>query len=150
MAEDLFVHGRDSLAARQHFAKAQGNRCAICGRRVARLALDHEHSDLTLCRGLLCSNCNAGLGVFEDDPDRLTAAVAYLADHDVRNERYEKTQDAAERRLAVRVVSLSGEELEARDARIVAAIDAGEMTASVALRFGLSVSQVNRVYGRAV
>lgn len=59
---------------------AQVGRCAICGapptKRKA-LAVDHDHETGNL-RGLLCSNCNVGLGNFKDDPARLATAINYL------------------------------------------------------------------------
>jgi hypothetical protein len=39
--------------------------------------LDHEHSSGWI-RGILCNNCNHGLGQFGDDPDKLQAAIDYL------------------------------------------------------------------------
>lgn len=63
----------------------QGDRCAICGVAEedaprARLFTDHDHTTRTAdsIRGLLCGNCNNGLGLFKDDPVRLTAAIRYL------------------------------------------------------------------------
>lgn len=67
----------------------QNGQCAICGvtkepwepaslaDRKRFLAVDHCHSTGTI-RGLLCCNCNAGLGQFKDDPAIMYAAVAYL------------------------------------------------------------------------
>lgn len=57
----------------------QGGVCAICGEKSknGRLAVDHVHGPNTV-RGLLCSLCNTGLGLFKDDPDRLAAAIEYL------------------------------------------------------------------------
>ncbi len=56
----------------------QGGVCAICGRKSRRrLVVDHCH----VCdrvRGLLCHNCNLGLGYYCDDTSRLQAAIAYL------------------------------------------------------------------------
>lgn len=59
----------------------QGGRCAICdgepnGNR-SRLHVDHDHLTNEF-RGLLCTNCNPGLGYFKDRPDLLRAAADYL------------------------------------------------------------------------
>ena len=42
------------------------------------LAVDHDHSDRDIIRGLLCNNCNTAIGSFEDSAERLKAAIAYL------------------------------------------------------------------------
>jgi len=67
----------------------QRNGCAICGTQVYdtsrpafRLAIDHCHSTGTV-RGLLCKNCNMGLGMFKDSPDTLARAIAYLNNYAV-------------------------------------------------------------------
>lgn len=61
---------------------AQGGSCAICG--TTRWMgngnvphTDHDHVS-GVFRGILCNNCNLGLGRFADDPARLRAAAAYL------------------------------------------------------------------------
>lgn len=51
--------------------------CAICGNTPKRLRIDHDH-DTGKYRGLLCDNCNIGLGHFKDSPDRLRKAILYL------------------------------------------------------------------------
>ncbi|MBA2280271.1 MAG: endonuclease VII domain-containing protein [Actinomycetota bacterium] len=60
---------------------AQGGGCAICGAAPARLAslhLDHDHHTGAI-RGILCINCNQGIGKFGEDVERLRRAAEYLA-----------------------------------------------------------------------
>jgi hypothetical protein len=64
----------DAMLARQ------GGVCAACKnkkRRSERLCVDHCHVTGKV-RGLLCRNCNFGLGLFRDDADLVEAAAAYL------------------------------------------------------------------------
>lgn len=60
----------------------QGNKCAICGDiSKIRLAIDHNHSNKKI-RGLLCKDCNFGLGNFKDSKKNLTSAIKYLEKYD--------------------------------------------------------------------
>ena len=67
----------------------QNGACAICGEPETReyngnaikLAVDHCHITGD-ARGLLCSKCNGGLGLFKDSIDLLTKAVNYLKQHE--------------------------------------------------------------------
>jgi hypothetical protein len=54
----------------------QGSRCLVCRRR-AKLCVDHNHQS-GVVRGLLCHNCNTGLGFFRDNPVLLRRASRYL------------------------------------------------------------------------
>ena len=61
---------------------AQDGRCAICrtdewGGKGGWPHADHCHTSKRF-RGILCDNCNQGLGRFGDDPARLRAAADYL------------------------------------------------------------------------
>lgn len=57
----------------------QNGVCAICGVKPQdkRLAVDHCHQSGEI-RGLLCSNCNLGIGLLQDNPMLLTKAADYL------------------------------------------------------------------------
>lgn len=65
--------------------KAQGDKCALCGgegflmlkHHWCKLVVDHDQQTGTV-RGLLCHNCNRGLGLFKDRPEVLRLAAEYL------------------------------------------------------------------------
>jgi hypothetical protein len=54
----------------------QGGVCAICGDGV-KLSVDHNHTTNKV-RGLLCTSCNIGLGLFKDNVKRLYGAIEYI------------------------------------------------------------------------
>lgn len=63
--------------------ESQNNSCAICGTPPPpvnyRTHLDVDHCHTTgVVRGLLCNNCNRGLGHFKDNPELLIKAAQYL------------------------------------------------------------------------
>jgi hypothetical protein len=80
----------DRLSAAIKWAlEKQALRCDICGELEqhklkwgGRKALARDHCHKTnRQRGFLCSNCNAGLGFFRDDPLLLGKAIDYLIKH---------------------------------------------------------------------
>lgn len=70
-----------SLEAYKFLSKVQEEKCAICGDyprgKRAILFVDHDHKTQQV-RGLLCINCNAGIGQSKERPLLLQAAVQYL------------------------------------------------------------------------
>ena len=58
---------------------AQDGCCAICKGQTTKKTFDVDHCHRTgLVRGLLCSNCNRGIGFLKDSPLVLTKASLYL------------------------------------------------------------------------
>jgi DNA-binding CsgD family transcriptional regulator len=84
-ASSIRRHGC-TAAEYQELLVAQGGKCAICDApaghqscrgKVCRLSVDHDHKTGTI-RGLLCNNCNRGLGRFQDSVKLLIKAARYL------------------------------------------------------------------------
>ena len=66
----------------EELLEQQNYHCAICeskisSSRTSRLFIDHNHNTGKV-RGLLCSACNHGLGLFKDSPKLLKKAISYL------------------------------------------------------------------------
>ena len=65
--------------------KQQKGLCAICQKpelalmfgKEMKLAVDHDHNTGTV-RGLLCCNCNRGIGLLKDNPEWLRRAAEYI------------------------------------------------------------------------
>lgn len=65
----------------------QNGCCKICGRpedskrpydnNPSKLCIDHDHKTGKI-RGLLCKQCNLGLGAFDDKTEFLSSAIEYL------------------------------------------------------------------------
>ena len=58
----------------------QDYKCAICKEVFELLAVDHCH-ETNKVRGLLCTNCNNGLGRFKDNIQFLNNAIKYLREN---------------------------------------------------------------------
>lgn len=65
--------------------RIQNGLCCICQRperspKTNNLSVDHCHKTGKI-RGLLCMSCNMALGLFEDEPSRLSNAIKYLSNN---------------------------------------------------------------------
>lgn len=74
------------LADYQAMHEAQDGRCAICDVKEAeapkgRLFVDHDH-ETDEVRGLVCSNCNLAIGLFDDNVKRIEQAIRYIRYHE--------------------------------------------------------------------
>jgi len=88
--KDSHLRGRFSIGLGEYnqMVVDQGNKCAICHRperqlrkgMLKALAVDHCHKT-GKNRQLLCTDCNKGIGIFEEDTDRLLSAISYLNKH---------------------------------------------------------------------
>lgn len=70
-----------SLDEYNKMLEAQGGVCAICSGeptgKKQRLCVDHCHQTGKI-RGLLCNECNVGIGRLKDSVELLVAAICYL------------------------------------------------------------------------
>ena len=72
-----------TLARFEEILASQGGRCAIC--KTAQWtktgpSLDHNHRTGQV-RGVLCNRCNAAIGFFDENPERMRCAQIYLSTH---------------------------------------------------------------------
>ena len=69
-----------NMAQRNEIITSQNYRCAICGELLnndRRTHIDHDHKTGKV-RGVLCTYCNTGIGMFKDNTDKLRKAILYL------------------------------------------------------------------------
>lgn len=80
-----------SIDEYNNMVRMQGGKCKLCGKKETKtinakggrphsLAVDHCHSTNKI-RGLLCIDCNRGIGFLKDSPDLLRKAADYLDAH---------------------------------------------------------------------
>lgn len=78
-----------SLDDYKKMLEKQEGKCAICGvtenntigeRKDWSFAVDHDHETGKI-RGLLCNNCNRGLGLLKDNIELLRKAASYVEEH---------------------------------------------------------------------
>lgn len=75
----------------QTLLKQQDHKCAICGVKEPAgkwkvFHIDHDHNT-NLIRGLLCNNCNRGIGYLGDSSVRLRLAADYLDNHKIKTKK---------------------------------------------------------------
>ncbi len=79
----------------EQMLESQLGRCGICMKKwhdcapakrvhhevifLQYLYVDHDHRNGKV-RGLLCNACNTAIGLFEERPERIIAALSYLAE----------------------------------------------------------------------
>ena len=66
------------------FIYIQKKRCMICGKLIEKYQVDHNHKTGEF-RGLLCINCNTGIGSLKENPFIFIRTIKYL-----KGERYRK------------------------------------------------------------
>jgi len=71
-----------TLAEYEKMSIRQQDKCLICDKHKSankngKLFVDHCHSTMKV-RGLLCDDCNKGIGLFRDDPSLMLKAMEYL------------------------------------------------------------------------
>ena len=74
-----------TLEEYEGLVKSHAGKCAICGGegfelvpgQKSLIVIDHCHATGKV-RGLLCHNCNRGLGLFKDSVESLKSAIKYL------------------------------------------------------------------------
>lgn len=66
-----------SLEQFDEMVASRNGMCDICGKKMAEPFIDHCHRH-NIVRGLLCEECNFGIGLFQDSPYVILSAILYL------------------------------------------------------------------------
>src|ERR1700744_3974488 len=68
--------------------KAKADTCNICGSTFSSEKDKHvDHNHITKrVRGVLCTKCNVGLGMFMDNKDLLYTAASYLLENEIQSD----------------------------------------------------------------
>ena len=86
-----------TLKEKEQLFEDQGKCCAICkatqNNKNRDWDVDHCH-DTGAVRGVLCSNCNRGLGLFQDSPEYLLNAHTYLNKWKQQNKNFDTVRQA--------------------------------------------------------
>ena len=81
----------------EHMLDGQGWSCPLCDTSMTLKSAHVDHDHLTgAVRGILCFNCNGGLGQFKDNPSALRRAALYV-------ERSSATKEVLRPKLSVRL-----------------------------------------------
>ena len=73
-----------SFKDRENLIAVQDGKCAICSDNTKTLQVDHDH-ETGAYRGMLCPQCNMGLGHWKDNPLTIMKAIQYLMYHNKKN-----------------------------------------------------------------
>jgi hypothetical protein len=74
-----------TIEEKQVLFELQEKKCPICLKCFSRLSeayVDHNHNTGAV-RGLLCQQCNAGIGLLQDSCEVVTRAASYLIAADI-------------------------------------------------------------------
>ena len=82
--EDRELYKSKRFREKRKLYLLQEGKCAICNRHLPEVRKAHyDHDHVTeVYRGLLCRQCNVGLGMFQDSAKILRLAAEYLEVHD--------------------------------------------------------------------
>ena len=81
-----------SLLEYENILDAQNTRCKICNvifnsypETTTKPCIDHNHKTKKI-RGIICTLCNTGIGMFRDSADNLEKAAVYIRAEGSRND----------------------------------------------------------------
>ena len=78
-----------TLKERDLMLKKQNNKCKICNTKFSKVTSNIDHCHTTnKVRGILCTACNMGLGLFKDNTENLTNAITYLKETETLPEEF--------------------------------------------------------------